>query len=272
MVAGGIREAGQIEGVVQGLRAGQSLGGLVNLPGPSPVLDQSSFTRTINPYDQFAVEEAVRIKERQAGTEITAITVGPQDKVREMLKKDCLAVGCDKAVIVSDPALAGADPLAIAQTLTAVLKRDQFDLILFGIKAIDDDSSQVGVMVAELLGLPHVGYVGKLELQVTSLRAQREIEGGKEIVEAALPAVLTCSKGLNEPRLPSLPNIMKAGTKPVEVLDCAGLGIAPPASLTEITLYSPPPPRGTCKMIAADDPAAAARELARLLHEEAKVI
>jgi electron transfer flavoprotein beta subunit len=244
----------------------------INLPQPAAQLDRSAFTRVINPYDQFAVEEAVKTKEKLAGSEVVAITVGPEAAVREMIKKDCLAVGCDRAVIVADPALEGADPFAIAQVLAAVLKRDSFDLILLGIKAIDDDSSQVGVMVAELLGLPHVGYVGKLDLEVAKLTAQREIEGGKEVVECALPAVLTCGKGLNEPRLPSLPNIMKAGAKPVEVTDCAKLGIAVPESLTTVTLYSPPPPRGTCTMIPADDPVAAAKELARLLHEQAKVI
>lgn len=244
----------------------------INLPQPAAQLDRSAFTRVINPYDQFAVEEAVKTKERFAGSDVTVVTVGPEAAVREMIKKDCLAVGCDRAVIVADPALEGADPLAIAEVLAAVLKRESYDLILFGIKAIDDDSSQVGVMVAELLGLPHVGYVGKLDLQETELTAQREIEGGKEVVASALPCVLTCGKGLNEPRLPSLPNIMKAGAKPVEVLDCAKLGIAPPASLTEVVLYAPPPPRGACAMIPADDPVAAARELARRLHEEAKLI
>jgi electron transfer flavoprotein beta subunit len=244
----------------------------ITLPQPATQLDRSSFTRVINPHDQFAVEEAVKTKERFAGTDITVITVGPEAAVREMIKKDCLAVGCDRAVVVADPALDGADPLAIAEVLAVVLKRGEYDLILFGVKAIDDDSSQVGVMVAELLGLPHVGYVGKLDLQDKELTAHRDIEGGKEIVACALPAVLTCGKGLNEPRLPSLPNIMKAGTKPVEVVDCAKLGMAPPVSLTEIALYTPPPRRGACAMIPADDPVTAARELARRLHEEAKLI
>jgi electron transfer flavoprotein beta subunit len=244
----------------------------INLPGPVPELDRSSFTLVINPYDQFAVEEAVRIKEKLGQGEITVVTVGPQDKVRETLKKDCLAVGCDRAVIVDDAALAGADPLAVAEVLAAVLKRDQYDLVLFGIKAIDDDSSQVGVMCAELLDLPHVGYIGGLALGEGKLTARREIEGGVEVVDSPLPCVLTCGKGLNEPRLPSLPNIMKAGMKPVEVIDCAGLGIAPPAALTAVKSYTPPPPRGGCTMIEADDAAAAGRELVRRLHEEAKVI
>jgi electron transfer flavoprotein beta subunit len=244
----------------------------INLAGPASELDTSAFTMVINPYDQFAVEEAVRIKEKLGEGEITVITVGGQDRVREMIKKDCLAVGCDKAVIVDDAALTGADPLAVAKVLKAAIAREQFDLVLFGIKAIDDDASQVGVMTAELLGMPHVGYIGALEMKDGALTARREIEGGVEVVDSTLPCVLTCGKGLNEPRLPSLPNIMKAGMKPVEIVDCAGLGIEAPASLTTVTQYAPPPPRGACTMIDAEDPAAAARELARALHQDAKVI
>jgi electron transfer flavoprotein beta subunit len=243
----------------------------INLPAPAPQLDESGFTRVLNPYDAYGVEEAVRIKERTEGCEITAITIG-SEKVKETLKKDCLAVGCDKAVLINDPALASLDELGTAKVLAAALQKDQYDLILFGIKAIDGDSGQVGVMVAELLGLPHVSVVTKLELGEGTLTATREIEGAKEIVTAKLPAVITCQKGLNEPRLPSLPNIMKAGSKPMAILTCAQLGLEPPAPLVEYKLYSPPPPRGACKMIPPDDPVAAAQELARLLREEAKVI
>ena len=244
----------------------------INLPGPVSELDSSSFTMVINPYDQYAVEEAVQIKEKLGAGEVAVVTVGPEARVREMLKKDCLAVGCDKAVVVDDAALADADPLAVARVLTAVLKREEYDLVLFGIKSIDDDASQVGVMTAELLGLPHVGYIGDLDMKEGALTAKREIEGGMEIVDSPTPCVLTCSKGLNEPRLPSLPNIMKAGMKPIEVVDCAGLGIGVPASLTSIKQFTPPPPRGGCTMITADDPAAAARELAQKLRNDAKVI
>ena len=243
----------------------------INLSGPVPELDQSGFTRVLNPYDAFAVEEAVRIKEAREGVEITAVTVGPET-VKETLKKDCLAVGCDKAVIVADPALDGADNAAVATVLAAALQKDGYDLVLCGIKAIDDDAGQVGILVADKLGLPHVSTITKLELGDGSLKAEREIEGGKEIVEASLPCVLTCQKGLNEPRLPSLPNIMKAGGKPMETVTCADLGVEPPANLVTIKQYSPPPPRGECRMVEADDPAAAAKELARLLNEEAKVI
>ena len=243
----------------------------INLPAPAPQLDRSGFTRVLNPYDAYAVEQAVRIKESREGVEVTAITVGNQ-AVKETLKKDCLAVGCDKAVIIDDPALADADNAAIAAVLAAALKRDAYDLVLFGIKAIDGDSGQVGILVAELLGMAHVSTITKLELGDGTLKAEREIEGGKEIVEASLPCALTCQKGLNEPRLPSLPNIMKAGMKPMETVTCADLGIAVPANLVNVKLYSPPPARGACRLVEADDPAAAARELARLLNEEAKVI
>ena len=243
----------------------------INLPAPAPQLDRSGFTRVLNPYDAYAVEQAVRIKESREGVEVTAFTVGTQ-AVKETLKKDCLAVGCDKAVIIDDPALADADNAAIATVLTAALKREAYDLVLFGIKAIDDDSGQVGILVADMLGMAHVSTITKLELGEGTLKAEREIEGGKEIVEASLPCALTCQKGLNEPRLPSLPNIMKAGMKPMETVTCADLGIAVPANLVNVKLYSPPPARGACKLVEADDPAAAARELARLLNEEAKVI
>ncbi len=243
----------------------------INLAAPAAQLDESGFTRVLNPYDAYAVEEAIKIKEAGGEVEVTAITAGPA-AVKETLKKDCLAVGCDKAVIITDPELIGADEMALATAMAAVIKRDGYDLVLTGIKAIDNDSGQLGVLLAEQLDMAHVSTVTKLDLGDGNLTAEREIEGGKEIVEASLPAVLTCQKGLNEPRLPSLPNIMKAGMKPMEEVSCADLGIEVPASLVTVKLYSPPHARGECKLIDAEDPAAAARELARLLNEEAKVI
>ncbi|MCP4293875.1 MAG: electron transfer flavoprotein subunit beta/FixA family protein [bacterium] len=243
----------------------------INLAAPAAELDQSGFTRILNPYDAYAVEEAIKIKEAGEGVEVTAITIG-SDAVKETIKKDCLATGCDKALIITDPALDGADESAIATVLCAALKKEEYDLVLFGIKAIDDDSGQVGIMVAEKMGMAHVSTITSLTMGDGNLTAEREIEGGKEVVEATLPAVLTCQKGLNEPRLPSLPNIMKAGMKPMETVTCADLGIEVPANLVTIKQYAPPAARGECNMIDAEDPAAAARELARLLNEEAKVL
>jgi len=243
----------------------------INLPAPAEQLDESGFTRVLNPYDAYAVEEAIKIKEAGGEVEVTAITVGPE-KVKETLKKDCLAVGCDKAIIIGDPELVGADEWAVATAMAAVIKRDGYDLVLTGIKTIDNDSGQLGIILAEMLDMAHVSSITKLDLADGNLTAEREIEGGKEVVTASLPAVLTCQKGLNEPRLPSLPNIMKAGMKPMEEVNCADLGIEMPASLATVKLYTPPAARGECKLIEAEDPAAAARELARLLNEEAKVI
>jgi len=243
----------------------------INLAAPAAQLDQSGFTRVLNPYDAYAVEEAIIIKEAGDDVEVTAIIAGPET-VKETLKKDCLAVGCDKAIIISDPELVDADETAVATVMAAVIKRDGYDLVLTGIKTIDNDSGQLGILLGEMLDMAHVSTITKLDMGEGSVTAEREIEGGKEVVEASLPAVLTCQKGLNEPRLPSLPNIMKAGMKPMETVSCADLGIEVPTSLVTVKLYSPPPARGECKMIEAEDPATAARELARLLNEEAKVI
>ncbi len=243
----------------------------ITLAAPAAQLDDSGFTRVLNPYDAYAVEEAVKIKEAGSEVEVTAIIAGPET-VKETLKKDCLAVGCDKAIIISDPELVGADEMALATAMAAVIKRDGYDLVLTGIKAIDNDSGQLGIILGEMLDMAHISSITKLDMGEGTLTAEREIEGGKEIVEASLPAVLTCQKGLNEPRLPSLPNIMKAGMKPMETVTCADLGIELPTSLATVKTYSPPPARGECKLIDAEDPAAAAKELARLLNEEAKVI
>ncbi len=244
----------------------------INLPGPATELDRSGFTNVLNPYDAFAVEEAVQIKERLGDdTEIVAITIGP-DRVQETLKKDCLAVGCDKAIRIDEPALELAESSAVAKVLAKVVERDGYDLVLTGKQAIDDDAGQAGIMLAEILGWGHASVVVKLELDGGEFTATREIEGGAEVVGGSLPAVITCQKGLNEPRLPSLPNIMKAGMKPMEVVSCADLGIETPAAQSGIKAFTPPPPRAECKIVEAEEPAAAAKELARLLREEAKVI
>ncbi len=243
----------------------------INLAEPSAELDRSGFTRVLNPYDAYAVEEAIQIKEKLGDdTEVTAIIIGGE-QVMESVKKDCLAVGCDKAIRVTDE-LDNAEALQIAKVLTAVVKRDGYDLVLCGKQAIDDDDSQVGIMLAELCDMAHVSVVTDLEFDGNNFTATREIEGGSEVVKGATPALFTCQKGLNEPRLPSLPNIMKAGMKPVELLTCADLGIEVPAAHTEITTYIPPAKRGECKIIENEDPAAAAQELAKLLREEAKII
>ena len=242
-------------------------------------IDRSSLSFVVNPYDEFAVEEAIQIKERLGTGEVTVLSLRPHaaQKVEEALRT-CLAMGADKAVLLSDPAFEGGDSLATATVLAAALRRLPFDLLLFGKQAVDDDDGAVGIQVAELLGIPHVAVVNKLEIG-TDARiavAHRQIEGGIEVVETPLPALITCQKGLNEPRYPSLPGIMKAKQKPLDVWNGDMLGLAPEmigaggAKLTVVRLESPPPrPAGR---IIPGDPPSAVKELVRLLREEARVL
>ncbi|HXN06345.1 MAG TPA: electron transfer flavoprotein subunit beta/FixA family protein, partial [Nitrospiria bacterium] len=160
--------------------------------------DSAELTYVVNPYDEFGVEEAIRIRERLGAGEVTVISVGTS-KAAEALRTS-LAMGADKAILLSDPVFIGSDSLGIARILAAQIKTMEYDLIFFGKQAIDDDMGAVGIMVAELLALPHVGMINKLEISTDkkSAVAQRQIEGAHEIMEVPLPAVFTCQKGLNE--------------------------------------------------------------------------
>lgn len=242
-------------------------------------IDRTGLTFVVNPYDEFAVEEALQIKERLGTGEVTVLSLRPHaaQKPEEALRT-CLAMGADKAVLVSDAAFEGGDGFTTALVLAAALRRLPYDLLLSGKQAVDDDGASVGIQVAELLGIPHVGVVNKLELhpEARTAVAHRQIEGGIEVVETPLPALITCQKGLNEPRYPSLPGIMKAKQKPLEVWTREAIGLdaktvgAAGARLHTLRLELPPP-RPTGRIIPGDPPAAV-KELVRLLHEEAKVI
>lgn len=242
-------------------------------------IDRSALSFVINPYDEFAVEEALRIKERLGAGEVTVLSLRPhaEQKTEEALRT-CLAMGADRAVLLSDPAFEGGDSFTTAMALAAAIRRLSFDLLLFGKQAVDGDDGAVGIQVAELLGIPHVAVVNKLEINRESRTAvaHRQIEGGIEVVDAPLPALITCQKGLNEPRYPSLPGIMKAKQKPLDVWNRETLGLPPEmigaagAKLTVVRL-EPPPPRPAGRVIPGDA-ATAVKELVRLLHEEAKVI
>ncbi|MGH7166687.1 MAG: electron transfer flavoprotein subunit beta/FixA family protein [Nitrospiraceae bacterium] len=242
-------------------------------------VNRSGLSFVINPYDEFAVEEALQIKERLGTGEVTVLSMRPHanQKPEEALRT-CLAMGADKAVLLSDQAFDGGDTFTTALVLASALRRLSFDLLLCGKQAVDDDGSAVGIQVAELLDLPHVAVVNKLEINqgARTVLAHRQIEGGIEVVEAPLPALITCQKGLNEPRYPSLPGIMKAKQKPLEVWTRDTLGL--PAETIgvagvkqRVVRLEPPPPRPTGRIIEGDA-ATAVKELVRLLHEEAKVI
>ena len=239
-------------------------------------IDRTGLSYVVNPYDEFGIEEALKIKEQFGGGTITAISIG-QEKTAEALRT-CLALGVDQAIHIKDAALAGSDAHAIARILTAVLQKEHYDLIFFGKQAIDDDGGAVGIHVAEMMHLPHVAAINKLEIIAEEKRAvaHRQIEGGTEVIDVPLPAVFTCQKELNEPRYASLPGIMKAKQKPLAVLTLADLGIAADSvgsAHAKITIdqITAPPVRMSGKIIEGNA-AEAVSTLVKLLREEAKIL
>ncbi|WHY01401.1 electron transfer flavoprotein subunit beta/FixA family protein [Neobacillus sp. DY30] len=175
----------------------------------------------INPYDEYAVEEAVAIKEKHGG-EVTVVTVGPSRA--EAALRSALAMGADKAVIVDDESVFG-DEYMISKVLAAFAKRDSYDLILGGYMAVDDGAAQVGPRLAEELGIAHISTITNLEVDGSKVKVEKDVEGDIEIIEADMPVLVTAQQGLNEPRYPTLPGIMKAKKKPIERLTAAKLGL-----------------------------------------------
>lgn len=226
----------------------------------------------LSPYDEYAVEEALRIREAHGG-KVTVFSVGP-DEALVTLKK-ALAMGADEAVLIKDEVPETYDGLRTAKIFARAFgqKYTEFDLILFGKQAMGSDNSQVPAMVAELLGLPQANVITKLEIEGNSARAHREIEGASEIVTLQLPAVLSAQKGLNEPRYETLKGIMMAKRKEIPVLSLADLGfeaeeISPQLELVKM---ESPPPRNAGQVIEVE-PEEAAKKLVDFLRNEAKVI
>jgi len=225
----------------------------------------------VSPYDEFALEEALRLKEAKGG-DVVLVTLGPE-RAQSALRTG-LAMGADSAVHVKDPALDGTDTLGTARALAAAIKTlAPVDLVLCGQQGVGGDHSQVPGMLAELLDVPQVTVAVKIEVGDGRATIEREIEGGRETWETPLPAVVSAQKGLNEPRYASLKGIMAAKKKPIQVFDLAGLGldsaaVAPKVSVTTMEL---PPVRPPVRMVVGDAETQA-KELIRLLHEEAKVI
>ncbi|MHB2021575.1 MAG: electron transfer flavoprotein subunit beta/FixA family protein [Candidatus Xenobia bacterium] len=227
----------------------------------------------ISPYDEFALEEGVRIKEKLGG-EVTALSMGPA-RTKEALRT-CLAVGADKAVHLNDEGMRGGDGFAVATALAAAAKKQEFDLILCGKKAVGVDRGEVGAAVAQMLGLPFISQVTKLELAADQQKATvtREVEGGLETFEVELPAVLSCEKGLNTLRHVPLKGIMMAKSKPIAELKLADLGLSgdlKALSRVHMVEMQEPAPRQAGRILKGE-PAEVVKELVRLLREEAKVI
>ncbi|HEY4554384.1 MAG TPA: electron transfer flavoprotein subunit beta/FixA family protein [Bacillaceae bacterium] len=233
-------------------------------------IDGSGAEFVVNPYDEYAIEEAIRLRDDQGG-EVTVVTLGSEDAEKEL--RTALAMGADKAVLIDDEDLAEKDQYTTASVLAAYLKGHPYDLILGGNVAIDGGSGQVGPRVAELLGIPQVTTITKLEMKEGKASIVRDAEGDEEIIEVSLPVLVTAQQGLNEPRYPSLPGIMKAKKKPLENLELDDLDIEEDevgAKTATIELFLPP--QKQAGRILEGDLADQVGELVSLLKSEAKVI
>jgi electron transfer flavoprotein beta subunit len=224
----------------------------------------------VSPYDEFAIEEALRIKEKKGG-EVVLVSLGP-DRAQTALRSG-LAMGADSALHLKDPAFEGLDPLGTAWALAAAIRPLSADLVLTGQQGVGGDNSQVPGLLAEILDLPQVTMAVKIEIGDAKATVEREIEGAHEVWETSLPAVVSAQKGLNEPRYASLKGIMAAKKKPIETKDAAALGLKPEdvRPKTKVTALELPAARPGVKMISGDADAQV-KELLRLLHEEAKVL
>jgi electron transfer flavoprotein beta subunit len=240
--------------------------------GANPkTIDTTGITWIISPYDEFAVEEALRIKEKRDQSEVVVVSLGP-DRVKEAIRS-CLAMGCDRAVHVNDPALADADTLATARALAAVIQRENPELVITGRQAIDDDMGAIPAQVAELLGWPCASWIMEeaMDAQGKTVRVGRQVEGALEVFDLPLPAIVSAQKGLNEPRYPTLKGIMGAKKKEIKDLKAADLGITvEPFQLSVLTLEALPP-RPPGRIIPGEVPQAV-KDLVRALREEAKAI
>jgi len=206
-------------------------------------VDSTNLAKVLNPYDEFAVEEALRIRERKPDTEITLVSLGPEH-FRDALRAG-LAMGADNAIHLLDPAFDTVDSLTTARILARAIGLIGFDLILCGKQAVDDDMGQIGPALAVYLDIPCVTVVIQLEFTDDWKKATviRQIEGGSEIIESPLPVLFTCQKGLNQPRLPSLKGIMTARKKPIQIFDSEKIGFVPDetSAVVQTGLELPPP-------------------------------
>ncbi|MCR8994140.1 electron transfer flavoprotein subunit beta/FixA family protein [Brevibacillus laterosporus] len=223
----------------------------------------------INPYDEYAIEEAIKLRD-DLGGEVIVMTVGKDGAEKEL--RTALAMGADRAVLVEDESLFG-DEYTTAKVLAAVAKKEGFDLILGGQMAVDSGAGQGGPRLAEELSINHVSTAVKIDIEGTTVRVERDVEGDTEVVETSLPVLITAQQGLNEPRYPSLPGIMKAKKKPLDRLSADDLGLTEEevASKTEIVYQYVPEKKEAGRILSGDIPSQVA-EVVQLLRNEAKVI
>jgi electron transfer flavoprotein beta subunit len=224
-------------------------------------VETTNVKMSMNPFDEIAVEEAVRLKEKGVASEIVAVSCGPV-ACQETLRT-ALALGADRAVLVQ--ADADLQPLAVAKLLAALVRKEAPQLVILGKQAIDDDANQTGQMIAALLDWPQATFASKLDIADGKATVKREVDGGLETVEVTLPAVVTTDLRLNEPRYATLPNIMKAKKKPLETLTPEGLGIDVAPRLKTLKVVEPAKRKGGGRV-------ADVKELVAKLRTEAKVL
>lgn len=241
----------------------------IKLNADNSGIDTAGIKWIMSPYDEFAVEEALRLREKNAGSTVTVLSAGPVRVVEAI--RTALAMGADHALHVELPETA--DNNLAAKALAGALKKEEkVDIVFTGKEAIDDGAAQTSQLIAEHFGMSYVTVVLGIEYGASSVKCRREIEGGAiELVEAQMPVLIAAQKGLNEPRYASLPNIMKAKKKEVKALKMADVGVSEADQKIRFKNYQLPPPKQAGKKIAGD-PATQAKELVRLLREEAKVI
>ncbi len=225
----------------------------------------------INPYDEYAIEEAIQVRDAHGG-EVTVLSVGNEETEKQL--RTALAMGADKAVLINiEDDVEDGDQFTTAKILAEYLKDKEADLILGGNVAIDGGSGQVGPRVAEQLGMPYVTTITKLEISGTTATITRDVEGDSEVIETSLPVLVTAQQGLNEPRYPSLPGIMKAKKKPLEELELDDLDLDEDdveAKTKTIEIYLPP--KKEAGKVLQGELADQVKELVSLLHTEAKVV
>ena len=242
----------------------------MKIAGDGKAVDLTGVAYVVNPYDEFAVEEALKIKEKLGG-EVIVVGAGAEAATQGL--RTCLAMGADSAVLVKDDGLENADSFVTGTVLAKVCRTLAPDLIIFGKHAIGVDNGQVPSVVAEQLDIPQVSVVTKLEITEKAFSAERDIEGAQEVIEGSLPVVITAQKGLNTPRLASLKGIMAAKKKTITIQSPSDLGLTadelkPRVAVELITM---PPSRPPGKILKGEV-AETVPQLVKLLHEEAKVI
>ena len=230
--------------------------------------DETDLAWRMNEYDEFAVEQAVQLKEQHGDAELTVLSIGPE-RVKETIKK-ALAMGADRGVHIADDTSYQKDSFAIASLIASYAKEQGFDLIFTGLQSQDRGSAQVGVMVAELLQIPSLTTLIEFSYADGTVSGKRELEGGtKAKVSCQTPALVSCQLGLNTPRYPTLPNIMKAKKK--ELLSIPNAELAPPAPRQQTTQIAPPEKKGGA-LIFEGDPSEIAEKLVQLLKEKTTVL